>query len=273
MQSTPQPGTLNPSTTKKHPLGLLATLTKHKEQGRKAFAVLLDPDKVEQYDFERTVSRAVEHQADFFLVGGSLITDYVQREMIATIRRLTNVPVVLFPGNSLHIDSTADALLLLSLISGRNPDLLIGQHVIAAPLLKRSGLEIVSTAYMLVDGGAPTTVSYISNTMPLPHDKPSVAACTAMAGELLGLRLTYLDAGSGARHPVPPALIAAVRAAVDSPIVVGGGINTGEKAYDALNAGADLIVVGNGLEQNTDLLPELANVVASFNNRLTSVNQ
>jgi phosphoglycerol geranylgeranyltransferase len=231
---------------------------------------LLDPDKVGQYDFEQTVSRAIACRADFFLVGGSLITEYVQREMIATIRRLSdeaggNVPVVLFPGNSLHIEPTADALLLLSLISGRNPELLIGQHVVAAPLLKRSGLEIIPTAYMLVDGGVPTTVSYISNTTPLPHDKPSVAACTAMAGELLGLQLTYLDAGSGARRPVPPALIAAVRAAVDTPIVVGGGINSGEKAYEALQAGADLIVVGNSLEQNTDLLPELANVAASFN--------
>jgi phosphoglycerol geranylgeranyltransferase len=245
--------------------------------GRKAFAVLLDPDKVGQYDIDHVVSQAIACRADFFLVGGSLITHYVQRELIATIRRHShdghgNVPVILFPGNSLHIEPTADALLLLSLISGRNPELLIGQHVIAAPLLKQSGLEIVSTAYMLVDGGVPTTVSYISNTTPIPHDKPSVAACTAMAGELLGLQLTYLDAGSGARRPVPPALISAVRAAVDTPIVVGGGINTGEKAYEALQAGADLIVVGNSLEENPDLLPELANVVASMN-KLSSVNQ
>ncbi|CCH03224.1 geranylgeranylglyceryl phosphate synthase [Fibrella aestuarina BUZ 2] len=272
MQSTPQRNTLTPNTTKRLPHSLLTTLISRREQGRKSFAVLLDPDKVEQYDFDQTVSRAAQHQADFFLVGGSLITDYVQRDMIATIRRLTQIPVILFPGNSLHIEPSADSLLLLSLISGRNPELLIGQHVIAAPLLKRSGLDIIPTAYMLVDGGVPTTVSYISNTTPLPHDKPGVAACTAMAGELLGLRLTYLDAGSGARRPVPPALIAAVRAAVDSPIVVGGGINSGERAYEALNAGADLIVVGNGIEQNPDLLPELANVVASFNS-LSSVNQ
>ena len=256
-----------PNTTKKPRISLLAILNERKEAGQKSFAVLLDPDKVEQYDFANTVSQAIAHGADFFFVGGSLITDYVQHEMIATIRQLTDKPVVLFPGNSLHIAPTADSLLLLSLISGRNPELLIGQHVIAAPLLKRSGLDIVSTAYMLVDGGAPTTVSYISNTTPMPHDKPGVAACTAMAGELLGLQLTYLDAGSGARRPVPAPLISAVRQAVDSPIVVGGGINTGEKAYDALKAGADLIVVGNGIEQNPDLLLEIAGAVALFNDK------
>ena len=256
-----------PNTTKKPRTSLLATLSSYKALGRKSFAVLLDPDKVGQHNFSETVSRAVEHQADFFFVGGSLITDYVQHEMIAIIRQLSDIPIILFPGNSLHIDPSADSLLLLSLISGRNPDLLIGQHVIAAPLLKRSGLDIVSTAYMLVDGGAQTTVSYISNTMPLPHDKPGVAACTAMAGELLGLQLTYLDAGSGARRPVPAALIAAVRQAVDTPIVVGGGINTGEKAYEALSAGADLVVVGNGIEQNLGLLPEIAGAVAALNNK------
>ena len=126
---------------------------------------------------------------------------------------------------------------------------------------------------MLVDGDAQTTVSYISNTTPLPHDKPGVAACTAMAGELLGLKLTYLDAGSGARRPVPPALIAAVRAAVDTPIAVGGGINSGEKAYEALAAGADLIVVGNGIEQNPGLLPELAAALAAFNSKIPIVNE
>lgn len=175
------------------------------------------------------------------------------------------MPVVLFPGNSLHIEPSADAILFLSLISGRNPEFLIGQHVIAAPLLKKSGLEILPTGYMLVDSGTATTVSYVSGTTPLPYDKPSVAACTAMAGEMLGLQIMYLDAGSGARRPVSPDLVAAVRAAVDTPIVVGGGINTGEKAYNAFKAGADLIVVGNGIEQDPDLLPQLSAVVQEFN--------
>ncbi|GAB3540075.1 phosphoglycerol geranylgeranyltransferase [Spirosoma fluminis] len=226
---------------------------------------MLDPDKVEQDVLINMLNRTAAYPIDFFLVGGSLVTDYSHKEVIATIRQHSSTPIILFPGNPLHIESSADAIFLLSLISGRNPEFLIGQHVIAAPLLKKSGLEILPTGYMVVDSGTQTTVSYVSGTMPLPHDKPSVAACTAMAGEMLGLQLMYLDAGSGARWPVAPEMIAAVRAVVDTPIIVGGGINSGEKAYQALRAGADLIVVGNGIEQNPDLLPELSTVVREFN--------
>ena len=228
-------------------------------------AVLLDPDKIEQNALDTLLARTLAFPVDFFLVGGSLVTSYSHKEVVAAIRRHTNTPIILFPGNPLHIEPSADAILLLSLISGRNPEFLIGQHVIAAPLLKKSGLQIMPTGYMLVDSGTQTTVSYVSGTMPLPHDKPDVAACTAMAGEMLGLQLMYLDAGSGARWPVPARMIAAVRAAVDLPLVVGGGINSGEKAYEALKAGADLLVVGNGIEQNPDLLPQLSVIVQEFN--------
>lgn len=226
---------------------------------------MLDPDKVEQNALSDLLISITDFPVDFFLVGGSLVTDYVHKEVIAAIRRQCRVPIILFPGNPLHIEPSADAILFLSLISGRNPEFLIGQHVIAAPLLKKSGLEILPTGYMLVDSGAQTTVSYVSGTMPLPHDKPGVAACTAMAGEMLGLKLMYLDAGSGARRPVSPAMIAAVRAVIDVPIIVGGGINSGEKAYEALKAGADMIVVGNGVEQSPDLLPQLSAVIREFN--------
>ncbi|WP_228724304.1 geranylgeranylglyceryl/heptaprenylglyceryl phosphate synthase [Spirosoma sp. KUDC1026] len=243
----------------------MTILREHKLSGKKALAVLLDPDKVEQDSLVKLLHRTNDYPIDAFLVGGSLVTDYSHQEVIATIREHSAKPVVLFPGNPLHIDPSADSLLLLSLISGRNPEFLIGQHVIAAPLLKKSGLEILPTGYMLVDSGTQTTVSYISNTTPLPHDKPGVAACTAMAGEMLGLKLIYLDAGSGARRPVSPEMIAAVRSVVDTPIIVGGGINSGEKAYEALKAGADMIVVGNGLEKDPDLLPELSNVVQQLN--------
>jgi len=220
---------------------------------------------VELSSFPFTLAESVRYGVDFFFVGGSLITRYVTDEIIAAIHKHTNIPAILFPGNSLHIEPSADAILLLSLISGRNPELLIGQHVIAAPLLKESNLEILPTGYMLVESGRSTTVSYISNTTPLPYDKPSVAACTAMAGELLGLQLMYLDAGSGAQKPVSAAMIAAVRKAVDTPIIVGGGINTIQKAQAALEAGADVIVVGNGIEQNPDLLPDIAQFVKTFN--------
>lgn len=230
---------------------------------------MLDPDKVEQDALTALLTRTSEYPVDFFLVGGSLVTEYVHREVIAAIRQHTTTPVVLFPGNPLHIEPSADAILFLSLISGRNPEFLIGQHIIAAPLLKKSGLEILPTGYMLVESGTQTTVSYVSGTMPLPHDKPGIAACTAMAGEMLGLQLLYLDAGSGARRPVSLDMIAAVRAVVDTPLIVGGGINTGEKAYEALKAGADVIVVGNGIEQNPDLLPQLTTVIHEFNRLVT----
>lgn len=244
---------------------LLSNLLNTSQTGRKSLAVLLDPDKVEQNSFLDLLNHPSASTIDYYLVGGSLVTSYTHRAILATIRAHTNTPTILFPGNTLHIEPTADGILLLSLISGRNPEFLIGQHVISAPILKKSGLEILPTGYMLVDGGAQTTVSYISGTMPLPHDKPNVAACTAMAGEMLGLKLMYLDAGSGARHPVSADLIRAVRQAVDTPILVGGGINTAEKAHTALKAGADVIVVGNHLEQDTDFLTDLSAIIQSFN--------
>lgn len=258
-------------TTKKPQPILLNSLLAGSLTGRKSLAVLLDPDKVGQNSFLDLLTHPSASIIDYFFVGGSLVTEYTHREIVAVIRQYTDTPTILFPGNSLHIEPSADGILLLSLISGRNPEFLIGQHVISAPILKKSGLEILPTGYMLVDGGAQTTVSYISGTMPLPSDKPSVAACTAMAGEMLGLKLTYLDAGSGARRPVSPALIAAVRQAVDTPILVGGGINTAEKAHAALDAGADVIVVGNHLEQHPDFLTELTAVLQSFNQPILHV--
>lgn len=246
-------------------------LTARKEEKRKSFAVLLDPDKVDFNTFSAFLSKAVENEVDFFFVGGSLITNYAIDQLIAAIQEQTNIPTILFPGNSLHIDPSADAILLLSLISGRNPDFLIGQHVIAAPMLKKSGIEVLPTGYMLVESGKLTTVSYISNTTPIPHDKAAIAACTAMAGEMLGLRNIFLDAGSGAQIPVSTEMIAAVRAAVDTPIIVGGGIDSSEKALLALQAGADVVVVGNGIEQNQSLLPEVAAAVKIFNLQLEKV--
>ncbi len=232
---------------------------------------MLDPDKVGQNSFLDLLNHPAASIIDYYFVGGSLVTEYTHQEIVATIRQHTTTPTILFPGNSLHIEPSADGILLLSLISGRNPEFLIGQHVISAPILKKSGLEILPTGYMLVDGGSPTTVSYISGTMPLPNDKPSVAACTAMAGEMLGLKLTYLDAGSGARRPVSPDLIRAVRQAVDTPILVGGGLNTADKAYAALDAGADVIVVGNHLEESPDFLTDLAVILQGFNQSVLEV--
>src|SRR5690606_15839987 len=166
------------------------------------------------------------------------------------------------------VSRSADALLYLALISGRNPELLIGQHVISAPFVKQSGLEIISTGYMVIDGGAPTTVSYISNATPIPFNKNEIAVCTAMAGEMLGMKLIYMDAGSGAERPITEAMIAGVANAIEIPLVVGGGITDPEKAYLNCKAGADVIVVGNAIEKDLSLIKDISAAVHSVPVRL-----
>ncbi|WP_324673758.1 geranylgeranylglyceryl/heptaprenylglyceryl phosphate synthase [Hymenobacter sp. GOD-10R] len=243
-------------------------LSKRRTRGQKSLAVLLDPDHLDEAGCRHLLELSEEHPVDYFLMGGSLVMSTHQASLIRFIKSRSAVPVLLFPSHSLHLDTQADGILLLSLISGRNPDFLIGQHVIAAPLLRASNLQILSTGYMLVDTGRQTTASYMSNTTPLPYDKPTIAACTAMAGEQLGLRLMYLDGGSGAMYPVSPAMIRAVRQAVEVPLFVGGGINTAEKAQAALAAGADVIVIGNQIEKAPEFLGEVSNVVRMFNSVL-----
>lgn len=152
----------------------------------------------------------------------------------------------------------------LSLISGRNPELLIGQHVVSAPAVRQSGLEVIPTGYMVIDGGAPTTVSYISNAAPLPSDKNDIAICTAMAGEMLGMKLIYMDAGSGAKRPIAESMIADVAENINVPLIIGGGIKDPEKAYLNCKSGADLIVVGNAFEKDTSLIKEIASAIHSI---------
>ncbi len=237
--------------------------------GTKAFAVLIDPDKVVDDAYcLRIINMSIENKIDFFFVGGSLITGDNFSQIVRLIKQECHIPVVLFPGSNMYIEPTADAILFLSLISGRNPDLLIGQHVVAAPVLKRSNLEVLSTGYILVNAGNQTTVSYMSNTTPIPYDKSSVAACTAIAGEMLGLKLIYLDAGSGAEQPISSRMISMVRKSVDVPLIVGGGIDNRHKAARVLEAGADVIVVGNGIEKNPELLIEVAELTESYNQKL-----
>jgi len=233
--------------------------------GYKSFAVLLDPDNLDEKGCLEIVARCNTHSVDYIFLGGSLVTQNNQDFLIKLIKANTDIPVIIFPSSSLQINPDADGILLLSLISGRNPEFLIGQHVIAAPLLKASGLEILPTGYMLVDSGRQTTASYMSGTMPLPHDKPSVAASTALAGEMLGLHLIYLDGGSGALYPVTPAMIQAVRQVISIPLLVGGGINSPQKASAALAAGADILVVGNHIEKNPDFISQVAQVIQTFN--------
>ncbi len=154
------------------------------------------------------------------------------------------------------------------MISGRNPELLIGQHVTVAESLKESRVEVIPTGYLLIDGGKPTSVSYLSFTQPIPADKPEIATSTAIAGELLGMKMIYLEAGSGAINPVSKSVINSVQSAIDVPLLVGGGINTAKKALIALHAGADAIVIGNKIEENSKFLKEVSDILKGFNKSL-----
>ena len=234
-----------------------------KMEGRKYFAILIDPDKLKIGRIDEIIALAVRAKADCFFLGGSLIVNDVLDDAILRIKAACNIPIILFPGSSRQLSYKADALLFLSLISGRNPELLIGKHVESAPFLKISPLEIISTGYMLIDGGVATSVSYMSNTYPIPATKDDIAVCTAIAGEMLGLKLIYMDAGSGAKNPVSTSMIEAVSGAIDIPLVVGGGISTPEKARANVEAGANIVVVGNAIEKDPMLIEEIAAVVHS----------
>lgn len=237
-------------------------LSAARERGA-GYLVLLDPDELSPEENAGLASRAAAAGCDAFLVGGSLA---VRDRVADTARRVkdeTGLPVVLFPGNVSFVTEEADAILFLSLLSGRNPQFLIGEHVVGAPLVRELGLEAIPTAYLLVDGGTVTSVEFMSGTRPLPRDKKGIAVAHALAAQYLGFELLFFDAGSGARTPVPPELIRAVASAVEPPIVVGGGIRTPEAARAAVEAGARFVVTGDVVEKGASdaLLREMAQAV------------
>ena len=238
-----------------------SSILKSKEQGKKQFAVLIDPDK---FKSTKIIKLAESVGTDFILVGGSLISSGNFEKCIKNIKAITSIPVIIFPGNNLQVSKSADSILLLSLISGRNPDFLIGQHVISAPFLKSSGLEIIPTGYMLIESEKQTAASYMSNTIPIPNDKYDIAMSTAMAGDMLGLKLIYMDAGSGAKKSVPSEMINKVSSSIKIPLVIGGGINSAAKATAACKAGADIIVVGNALEKDSSLIRNISHAIHKF---------
>lgn len=243
--------------------GIYTEICDLKAKNKKCFAVLIDPDKVSDREVDRLIALGIEARVDYFFVGGSLVLSGYLEDCVQRIKKNCKIPVLLFPGSPSQITPKADALLYLSLISGRNPELLIGQHVVSAPQVKRSGLEVISTGYMVIDGGAATTVSYISHASPLPADKPDIALCTALAGEMLGMKIIYMDAGSGARRPVSEEMITQVSSHISIPLIVGGGITDPEKAYLDSRAGADIVVVGNAIEKDTSLIAEIAAAIHS----------
>jgi phosphoglycerol geranylgeranyltransferase len=231
---------------------------------RKKFAVLVDPDKLDDQGAENLAALCNKAEVDFLFAGGSLMVQHRMDQMLTRLKASTSIPVVLFPGNSLQVTNRADAILFLSLISGRNAEMLIGKHVEVAPLLKQSNLEIIPTGYMLIESGSMTTALYMSNSHPIPSNKPDVAACTAMAGQMLGLKAIYLDTGSGAVHPVPAEMIAAVKQQTNVPVIVGGGLRTIEQITASCLAGADIIVVGNAIESDPELTLEFSRSIHSI---------
>ena len=223
-------------------------------QGKKMLCFLIDPDKNTVESFRQLLFVIKDSTLDFIFVGGSLLSQNID-ETIRLIKQETTIPVVIFPGSMHQVSAYADALLYLSLISGRNAEYLIGQQVQSAPLIKKMGIETISVGYMLIDGGKPTSVEYISNTLPIPHDKEDIAVATALAAELIGMKMLYLEAGSGAENPVSERMISQVKKHCSVPVIVGGGIRSVEAMQAAFSAGADLVVIGNHFETHpSDIL-------------------
>ena len=239
-------------------------LLKRKKAAKKTFAILIDPDRQDNEHLIQTIRCANQSKVDYFFVGGSLLIDDNLEKCIQTIKHNSFIPVVLFPGNAMQISKSADAILFLSLISGRNPELLIGKQVITAPILKQTDIEVISTGYMLVNSGKPTTASYMSNTNPIPYEKTNVAACTAMAGEFLGMKLIYMDGGSGAETPISTKMINTVSKTIDIPLIIGGGIISAKKAKENCQAGADIIVVGNAIEKDNSIIKDISEAIQSI---------
>lgn len=246
-------------------LHLYDQLVAARKNGSKKLAVLIDPDSFRLQQFEHTLELAIRNKVDYFFMGGSLLLDQKMDACIQRIRTKCQIPIILFPGNTYQVHPDADAILFLSLVSGRNPDFLIGQHVVAAPYIRKSKLEVLPTAYMLIDGGSDSTVRYMSNTNPIPHAKTDIAVSTSMAAEMLGLKMIFMDAGSGAHVPVSTEMIAGVRASVQIPVIVGGGIRNAETVSEILQAGADLIVVGTAFEEDPSLLFDISSVIHAHN--------
>jgi phosphoglycerol geranylgeranyltransferase len=236
-----------------HQVDLYQQIASEKHQ----LAVLIDPGKVSDTQLEAIIYNANSCKANFFFVGGSLINDSLENTILI-IRRLSTIPIILFPGNVLQISPLANGILFLSLISGRNPELLIGSHVAAAPMLRKSGLEIIPTGYILVGNGNVTSVEYMSNTRPIPSNKAEIAVATALAGEMLGLKLIYLEAGSGADCKLQQQLINEVKRNISVPLIVGGGIRNRKDLLEIYKSGADMAVVGTAAECDPGILLDFA---------------
>jgi len=243
---------------------ILNLIKENSSKGKKTFALLIDPDKHTENSIANLIAKANNTNGpDLILVGGSIVFNGID-QTIQHIKSLTTKPVLLFPGNAVQFSPFADGILFLSLISGRNAEFLIGNHVLAGLKIKKSGIEVIPTGYILINSGIDTSVSYMSNTSPIPYFKNDIATATAIAGEMLGLKLIYLEAGSGALKPVSEKMISEVKSNLSIPLIVGGGITTTDQLRKVLQAGADMVVVGTAAEKNDTIIADFTTVFAEF---------
>lgn len=244
---------------------ILKKIQKRIDSGYGCYWILLDPDDFTDKEAARIASEAQKAGADAMLIGGSLLNTNHLDSFVSSVKKAVDVPVILFPGDATQISPVADAILFLSLVSGRNPMNLIGEQVKGAPLIKECDIEPISTAYMLIESGAVTSVEFMSNTRPLPRSKPMIAAAHALAAQYMGMSMIYLEAGSGAPNTVPNKMIRMVRKYVDIPVIVGGGIRSASTAAEKIDSGADIIVTGNLLHKKNGIriMKDIAKVVKS----------
>jgi len=234
---------------------------KYIQKGKQQLAILIDPDKSKsEVKLVELLGKINGLNPNFIFIGGSTVDVSDFKKCISIIKQHSSIPVIIFPGSHLQVDEQADGILFLSLISGRNPDFLIGHQIEAAPFIKQSNIEVIPTAYMLIDGGKMSSVAYVSQTTPIPSDQNVIAKNTAMAGELMGMKCVFMDAGSGAINPVPASMIKTVNQNIKVPLIIGGGLKSIEDIQNAFNAGADVVVVGNKIESDIDFLLDLKNI-------------
>jgi len=245
--------------------GLHILIEEKVKRGKKLFSVLIDPDKQNFAELLKTVELCNTSKIDFFLVGGSILTNGDLDKTVHAIKENSNIPVILFPGSHSHITNKADGILFLSLISGNNPDYLIGNQILATSSIRKTTLEVIPTGYILVDCGKTTTVVKVSKTEPITYNDYKLADTTAFTGQLLGKKLIYIDGGSGAEKAISEEMIKQVKNSLNIPLIIGGGIRSSSIAEKVYGAGADVIVVGNGAEENRNLIAEISTLKAKLN--------
>ena len=244
-------------------MSVLSKLNDCVEKKGAGFIVLIDPDKKNDKNIDKLVEKANQNGVDAIFVGGSIMMDGLYHKRVERIKSISEIPVILFPGGVNQINKHYDAMLFMSLLSGRNSHYLIGEQVIAAPIVKDYEIETIPTGYLLIDGGSPTSVEVVSGTKPLPSNRPDIIVSHALAAQFLGMELIYLEAGSGALNEVPEDVVKKVADEISIGLIVGGGIRTPEDANSIVNSGASFVVIGSAIEKSVELMEEFSSSIHS----------